>query len=499
MASTALSAWPRTSPRTLPVAEGLVLTVVALLIRLPHFGDPSFMIDEQFYLVAGDQLLHGHLPFTEVWDRKPIGLFLIYAVAAAFGSGAIIAYQIIATLCASATAWVIARIARPMAGTIAGCVAGLLYLLWIELAEGGGGQSAIFYNLPVALAGWCVLRAGGMREEDAVRRSAFAAMVLTGIAIQIKYTVVFEGMFFGLMLAWQTLVRLPIGAALRRISLLAATALAPTALVFAFYAAIGQANAFIFANFTSIFLRSPADAAEMPYRIEMFALRLVPFLVCIAASLWQVRMRSDLAAARWRVFMIGWCGAALIGIFGIGTLYSHYILPAFVPLTIAAAPIFRRPTSGPVLAFFLAWMPAVTLHWPDFARTERHRAEIAALTALIPPEVKTGCMQMFDGPPILYWTSHACTLTRFIFPDHLSAANEERAIGVDPVIELRRVLAQRPAAITISDQDIRPPDVRTFAVMRAALARDYVLAGKAPHDGRDIEVWVPRRLHAPQV
>jgi len=494
--SAILPARSRSPTLARPAAQAMLLALAALLIRLPHFGDPSFMIDEQFYLVAGDALLHGHLPFVDVWDRKPIGLFMIYAVAAAFGGWAVLAYQILATASAVATSWVIARIARPMAGNVAAIVAGLIYLLWIELAEGGGGQSPIFYNLPVATAGLLVLRAGDGRDE---RRSAFAAMALIGIAIQIKYTVVFEGLFFGLILAWQALTRLGAGAALRRTALLAATALAPTALVLAFYAAIGQAHTFIFTNFTSIFLRAPTDAFELHYRTEMFVLRLLPFIVCIAASLWEIRKQADAAAMRWRVIMIGWCAASLVGIFSIGTLYSHYILPAFVPFAIAAAPIFRRSVSGPVFAILLAWLPASTLHWPDFARTERHRAEIAALTALIPTDAKTGCLQMFDGPPILYWTTHACTLTRFIFPDHLSAANEEHAIGVDTVAELRRILALHPAAITISDDDVRPPNKPTFSVMRAALARDYVMAGKAPHDGRDIQVWVLRRLHAPPV
>ncbi len=44
---------------------------VALLIRGPTFGYPLLHIDEQFYLLVGDRMLHGALPYVDIWDRKP--------------------------------------------------------------------------------------------------------------------------------------------------------------------------------------------------------------------------------------------------------------------------------------------------------------------------------------------------------------------------------------------------------------------------------------------
>ena len=73
------------------------------------------------------------------------------------------------------------------------------YLLWIETVEGGGGQAPIFYNLP--MAGAALLTLGAM--DDPRRRTVrgAGAMALVGLAIQIKYTAVFEGACFGLTLA----------------------------------------------------------------------------------------------------------------------------------------------------------------------------------------------------------------------------------------------------------------------------------------------------------
>ena len=492
MATIALSpATIGTMPRDSIIAA-FVLGLVAILVRMPHFGDPAFMIDEQFYLLAGDRLLHGALPYVDIWDRKPIGLFLIYAAIRLLGGAGFWQYQLVATLFAAATAFVIYRIARPVARHVAALVAGLLYLLWIELAEGGGGQAPVFYNLLVASAALAVLRAGdapGLRRFTSL---SFAAMALTGIAIQIKYTVIAEGLCFGLLLSGWTVARLPPRTALPRILLLAMAALAPTLLVLAFYAAIGQADAFWFSNFTSIFLRAPTAGVELRYRTEMMVLRLIPLAICIVVALvWLWRDRTA-KTNRWRLVMLTWCGASVIGLFGIGTLYSHYILPVFVPFTAAAAPAFARRPTGPALAIFAALLPIHAMQWPDFARTARHRTEIAALATLIPPGVDHGCLQMFDGPPVLDYLSKGCALSRFVFPDHLSADLEAHAIGVDPAAELRRLLSQRPLAITIGETDVRAPNVTTFAIMRAALARDYRLVGRAPFDGRFIDVYKRR-------
>ena len=101
-----------------------LLIATALLIRLPHFGDPAYMIDEQFYLLVGDRMLHGALPYVDIWDRKPIGLFLIYAAIRMLG-GEGFWHIIVASFFAAATAFVIYRIGRPIAGHLGALDLGL--------------------------------------------------------------------------------------------------------------------------------------------------------------------------------------------------------------------------------------------------------------------------------------------------------------------------------------------------------------------------------------
>ena len=77
-----------------------LLFLAAFLLRMPHFGDPLYQIDEQFYLLVGDRMLHGAIPFVDIWDRKPIGLFLLFAAIRLLPGDGILAYQLVATGCA---------------------------------------------------------------------------------------------------------------------------------------------------------------------------------------------------------------------------------------------------------------------------------------------------------------------------------------------------------------------------------------------------------------
>ena len=58
-----------------------VFVVVALVTRAIWFGDPVADFDEQIYSLIGWRMTYGELPFVEVWDRKPFGLFAIFALA----------------------------------------------------------------------------------------------------------------------------------------------------------------------------------------------------------------------------------------------------------------------------------------------------------------------------------------------------------------------------------------------------------------------------------
>ena len=64
-------------------ARLILVVVAALLARAATFGNPVLGSDEEFYFTVSRMWAEGATPFVDVWDRKPIGLFLLYLPAAA--------------------------------------------------------------------------------------------------------------------------------------------------------------------------------------------------------------------------------------------------------------------------------------------------------------------------------------------------------------------------------------------------------------------------------
>jgi len=125
--------------RALAADKALVLltyTVLALALRGFTFGSPTIQIDEQFYLLVGDRMLHGALPFVDIWDRKPIGLFLIFAAIRMLGGEGIVQYQLVAMLSVVATSLVIWRTARMIASPLGALCAGVAYQLFLSVVSG---------------------------------------------------------------------------------------------------------------------------------------------------------------------------------------------------------------------------------------------------------------------------------------------------------------------------------------------------------------------------
>jgi len=83
----------------------------ALLARMSTFGDLNYFQDELFFFYAGQRMHDGLLLYVDIWDRKPIGLFAIFAAIRLLPGDGIIAYQIVALLFAAATAWLVQAIA----------------------------------------------------------------------------------------------------------------------------------------------------------------------------------------------------------------------------------------------------------------------------------------------------------------------------------------------------------------------------------------------------
>ena len=64
----------------LPWITGGALILLAVLSRAPSFVMSVTDWDESLYVIMAGQWRAGHLPYTAVWDNKPIGIYAIFAL-----------------------------------------------------------------------------------------------------------------------------------------------------------------------------------------------------------------------------------------------------------------------------------------------------------------------------------------------------------------------------------------------------------------------------------
>ena len=463
-----IDAWP--SHRT----AWAVLLLVAFATRWQTLGNPVLGFDEQFYAVFADRWLHGAFPYVDIFDRKPIGLFAIFAVAQLIGGPSALAYQLAALCFAVATSFVLYRIGRDFSTPAAALTTASLYLIWLIFAEGHGGQAQVFMNLFMALAAWCTF-ASRLLSGKALLQTGLVAMLAVGLALQVKYTSVVEGAFFGLYLlhlAWRAYRQVNIVLAFGACWTIAA--LLPTAVAWGAFAAAGHADAWLFANFWSVLGKLPDGAALRNEGLIEIAIVTLPLVVLAALSSRRPAISPDTYRLAW-----AWLGAAVLGIVAFGSLSSpQYAMGALMPLVLVTAPAFGREWRRWTLPLFVG--VGMIFAQITLARLEYFKggAAAAAAVAVAATPRPGGCLYVYDGYPALYRLVHACTLTRYLFPGHLNTANEAsaRGLGVDPAVEVERIMQARPEVVVNEDPPFAGANRTTQAIVARHLAADYRLA-----------------------
>lgn len=461
-----------------------ILLLLALALRGWDFGNPVIHVDEQYYLLVGDRMLDGALPYVDIWDRKPIGLFLLFAGIRWLGGDGILAYQLVATLFAAAAAWLVATGARSIgAGERAALAAGAAYLIWLSLLGGRGGQTPVFYNLLMTAAAVLVIRLpllAATARHPAIVASGVLSCLLAGIAIQMKYTPAVEGLFFGLAHLWFLRRAGPAPLAGAAAAMLAA-GLAPTLGAIGGYAAAAQLDAWWFANITSIFARPGYPLDQLAMRLLGIVAQLMPLIIC---ALLAARMTATVAQ---RLALI-WLGFAIGGFLAIGTFFDHYALPLIAPLAVVASTAFQRWRAALIatLAFGSILFAAERSQIPDDGPGAR------AIAAVVRANIGDECPYVFIGDTITYLLADACLPTAHAFPNLLAYATEQGATGIDEAGEVRRILGKRPPVIVTSDRRLAIWNRASVLQLKAALARDYRPVFSAPRAGYRSIVYLRR-------
>jgi 4-amino-4-deoxy-L-arabinose transferase-like glycosyltransferase len=468
-----------------------ILLLAAIAVRAVAFGNPVVHVDEEFYFYTAQRMLDGALPFVDIWDRKPIGLFLIYLPAAVFGPVlGLWLYQLMALASVVLTALLIVRLAEHAGWGKGGLVAALLYLFMLGFGDGQSGQAPVFYNLITAFAILLALPCSASADSERLRKSkAIAAMALIGIALQVKYSVLFEGMFLGLWLLWREhRLRHSVRSIAWFAAGLVAVALAPTLLVWGVYVAMGHGDAWFYANLGSILDRNSDPAAELLRAFLKVMLILGPLLIVSGLSRHvPVREESERPV---RALYFGWLMASVFGLIVFGTWFNHYALPVMLPACLCCAGFLGGHAVGrrivtPLLLLAAALGGEVTVL--SAARDRGNARQLETLAGAIGHG--PGCMYVYSGNTSLYANTGRCALSPWVYPSHLSRERENGAVGVDQLAEIGRIFAQRPEVVVMGAAfSGERADSRRLVIARLRQGK-YALRGRYPLGSRLVDVY----------
>jgi hypothetical protein len=477
------------APRLPSLAAGLaalppwlVLLAAAIAVRAIAFGNPVVHVDEEFYFLTAQRMLDGALPYVDIWDRKPIGLFLIYLPAAAFGPVVgLWVYQAMALASVVLTSVLIIRLAERCGWGAGGLVVGLLYLFMLGFGDGQSGQAPVFYNLITAAAMVLAVPCGASAACARLRRGrAIGAIALIGVALQIKYSVLFEGMFLGLWLLWR---EHRLGRAKVRIGWfgveLVVVAMLPTFLAWGIYAALGHGEAWFYANLGSILDRNSDPPLVLLGAFLKVALILAPLLIVSGLSR-HVPVRNE-SERPIRALYFGWLIASVFGLIVFGTWFNHYALPVMLPACLCCAGFLgSMPAGRRIVTPLLLLVAAVGGEFTVWS-AKWHRGDARQLETLVEAIGRgPGCLYVYSGNSSLYSHSGRCALSPWVYPSHLSRERENGAVGVDQLAEIGRIFAKRPEVVVMGPAFSGERAESRRLVVAKLRAGGYTLRGNYP-------------------
>lgn len=192
--------------RSAPLVALAVVSVVALLLRIPSVVEP-LGIDQSLWASAVRAMSRGDLLYRDVWEQRPPGIYWIYLAGFRMLGWTTSTVAWLDIFASAATAVLLFAIARRLSTTPLAILASALYTAltmpaWLY-GYGGFLERSVcesFIVVCISAAAWC---ATGLREKD----STVLAMLMglaAGAAVVLKPN---AGLYFPALLLWTFLYR----------------------------------------------------------------------------------------------------------------------------------------------------------------------------------------------------------------------------------------------------------------------------------------------------
>jgi len=131
----------------------LFFICVAILVRFPFFFKAVIDWDESTYILTGQDILNGHLPYTHLFIAKPPLGLLGYSLFILLFGKSVIGIRIAGALCVGAASYILYRSVRRIYGKIPGILSGAFLIILSSTM--GSGMATMMEHL--ALVPICIV------------------------------------------------------------------------------------------------------------------------------------------------------------------------------------------------------------------------------------------------------------------------------------------------------------------------------------------------------
>jgi 4-amino-4-deoxy-L-arabinose transferase-like glycosyltransferase len=459
----------------------IIFLAVTLASRIPSFGQSVLDWDESLYFLMAQQWRLGHLPYTTVWDNKPIGIYVIFAAFQSILGERVAAMRFATVVFVSLLAFTVYRITTTITSNrLASLLAGAALILCSLSNDGLAANTELFMASFTALAVLTALTTG----------RGFLVGLCIGAAFMIKYVAVFEAPFVFFLLLARTRRIVPgitmiIGAAV------------PLAAVVLLYAAAGDLSLWWQSSVISNFRRVSVaiSASNLDYALTMQAWRWSTlYLAALGLAVLLLVRRKWTPEA----FLPFWLAGGLLGVISSKSFYDHYFLQLLPVLCVILGVCLRELQKFNILV--RAGFAVAVLALPAWAaETALQSAAGPDVTAQVAADITAANpvqIYVFDSQPILYALTGQTPPTEYVLPSELTGNSLARVAGVNAPAEVARILASDPSMIirrTHPETDPHIVNPAVYTEVNHDLAANYWLWKE--YDG--VQIYALRSFAGP--
>ena len=460
------------------------LLFLCVLTRLPFYFVDVIDWDESTFILMGQLLLDGHLPYLELWDLKPPLAFVAYAAFIATLGKNVLAIRLAGTVCVFVTSWLVYLIGRFIGDRQAGIFAGILFIVAVSLIS--GGQSTMTEHVALvplmgALA-WLI-----SRKPTPLVLFVGGILLTTATLVRLNLAYVVVAVGFWLLygkLRLKTVFSFGI----------VAYCLGSFGLIFLTYIP------YLITSNSSIWLDSvvlaPLSYSDSQGEGGLIKVLLALLVAWILVKLWSFKSSNTaLKSQEFSLLQVFFLGTA-ISIFQGGAFYQHYYIQAFPFLALTLALFWiKLPSRLGRLAIIMLFTVWLTLEmkpiWAQYQVIgDRLKAkesltygmgyEIADYLKQQNPEQKSVYLMndhiaywLADLKPISKSTTHPSNIAKEYLLKHIPGSEDSTKA------ELARILAKKPKFV------IKQPEVfylqdndSAKLLLEQTLAAEYQVVAK---------------------